>query len=98
MASALERAPAPRSLVDLSPFGRSGPYAEWASSDLVTWAMGGYLYFTGSPDREPIWVPGPQAELHAGAHAAFAALVGSVRARSAAARASRSRSATSTRR
>ena len=40
------------------------------------WAMGGYLYFTGSPDREPIWVPGPQAQFHAGAHAAFAALVG----------------------
>ena len=63
-------------LVDVSPFGRSGPYAEWNSSDLVTWAMGGYLYFTGSPDREPIWVPGGQAQLHAGAHAAFAALVG----------------------
>jgi crotonobetainyl-CoA:carnitine CoA-transferase CaiB-like acyl-CoA transferase len=63
-------------LVDLSPFGRSGPYAEWASSDLVTWAMGGYLYFTGSPDREPIWVPGPQAQFHAGAHGALAALVG----------------------
>ncbi len=63
-------------LVDLSPFGRSGPYAEWKSSDLVTWAMGGYLYFTGSPDREPIWVPGPQAQMHAGAHAALAALVG----------------------
>jgi crotonobetainyl-CoA:carnitine CoA-transferase CaiB-like acyl-CoA transferase len=63
-------------LVDLSPFGRSGPYAGWESSDLVTWAMGGYLYFTGSPDREPIWVPGPQAQFHAGAHGAFAALVG----------------------
>jgi crotonobetainyl-CoA:carnitine CoA-transferase CaiB-like acyl-CoA transferase len=63
-------------LVDLSPFGRFGPYAEWESSDLVTWAMGGYLYFTGSPDRQPIWLPGPQAELHAGAHGAFAALVG----------------------
>ena len=63
-------------VVDLSPFGRSGPYAEWNSSDLVTWAMGGYLYFTGSPDREPIWLPGPHAQMHAGAHAAFAALVG----------------------
>jgi crotonobetainyl-CoA:carnitine CoA-transferase CaiB-like acyl-CoA transferase len=63
-------------VVELSPFGRSGPYAEWNSSDLVTWAMGGYLYFTGAPDREPIWVPGPQAQLHAGAHAALAALVG----------------------
>ena len=63
-------------LVDVSPFGRSGPYAGWASSDLVTWAMGGYLYFTGPPDREPIWMPGPHAQLHAAAHVAFAALVG----------------------
>jgi crotonobetainyl-CoA:carnitine CoA-transferase CaiB-like acyl-CoA transferase len=62
--------------VDLSPFGRTGPYANWQSSDLVTWAMGGYLYFTGAPDREPIWVPGHQSQLHAGAHAVIAALVG----------------------
>jgi crotonobetainyl-CoA:carnitine CoA-transferase CaiB-like acyl-CoA transferase len=66
--------PAHAVLVDVSPFGRSGPYADWASSDLVTWAMGGYLSFTGSPDREPIWLPGPQAALHAGTHAAIAAL------------------------
>src|SRR5690606_22054495 len=63
-------------VVDLSPFGRSGPYADWESSDLVTWAMGGYHYFTGASDREPIWLPGPQAQLHAGSHAAYAALVG----------------------
>ena len=75
-ATAMEGRPDGTVLVDVSPFGRSGPYAEWNSSDLVTWAMGGYLYFTGSPDREPIWVPGGQAQLHAGAHAALAALVG----------------------
>ncbi len=63
-------------LLDLSPFGRTGPYKDWESSDLVTWAMGGYLYFTGAPDREPIWLPGPQAQYHAGAHAAFASMVG----------------------
>jgi crotonobetainyl-CoA:carnitine CoA-transferase CaiB-like acyl-CoA transferase len=63
-------------LVDLSPFGLSGPYANWTSSDLVTWAMGGYLYFTGAPDRDPIWLPGPHAQLHAGTHASLAALVG----------------------
>lgn len=62
-------------MVDISPFGRTGPYAQWAGSDLVTWAMGGYLYFTGSPDREPIWLPGHQSQLHAGAHSAIAALV-----------------------
>jgi crotonobetainyl-CoA:carnitine CoA-transferase CaiB-like acyl-CoA transferase len=75
-AAAIAGRPETAVLVDVSPFGRSGPYAEWTSSDLVTWAMGGYLYFTGAPDREPIWVPGPQAKLHAGAHAALAALVG----------------------
>jgi crotonobetainyl-CoA:carnitine CoA-transferase CaiB-like acyl-CoA transferase len=75
-ATAVEARPETAVLVDVSPFGRSGPYAEWERSDLVTWAMGGYLYFTGAPDREPIWVPGPQAQLHAGAHVAFAALVG----------------------
>ncbi len=62
--------------VDLSPWGRTGPYADWRGSDIAVWAMGGYLYFTGSPDREPIYLPGGQAELHAGAHAAFAALAG----------------------
>jgi crotonobetainyl-CoA:carnitine CoA-transferase CaiB-like acyl-CoA transferase len=74
--AAVEGRPDGTVVVDLSPFGRTGPYADWQSSDLVTWAMGGYLYFTGAPDREPIWVPGPQAQLHAGAHAAFAGLVG----------------------
>jgi crotonobetainyl-CoA:carnitine CoA-transferase CaiB-like acyl-CoA transferase len=63
-------------VVDTSPFGRTGPYASWEASDLVVWAMGGYHYFTGSPDREPIWLPGPQAQYHAGSHAAIAALVG----------------------
>jgi crotonobetainyl-CoA:carnitine CoA-transferase CaiB-like acyl-CoA transferase len=62
-------------VIDICPYGRSGPCAEWEWSDLTTWAMGGYLAFTGAPDREPIWVPGRQAQLHAGAHAAFAALV-----------------------
>ncbi len=63
-------------VIDTSPFGRSGPYHEWQASDLVTWSMGGYQYFTGAPDREPLWLPGPHASFHTGAHAAFAALVG----------------------
>jgi crotonobetainyl-CoA:carnitine CoA-transferase CaiB-like acyl-CoA transferase len=62
--------------VDLSPFGRTGPYAGWRGSDIAVWAMGGYLYFTGFPSREPVWVPGSQAALHGGVHGAFAALVG----------------------
>src|SRR5436190_2607238 len=43
--AALRNRPDTSVLVDVSPFGRSGRYADWESSDLVTWAMGGYLYF-----------------------------------------------------
>jgi crotonobetainyl-CoA:carnitine CoA-transferase CaiB-like acyl-CoA transferase len=63
-------------VVDISPFGRSGPCSGWRGSDIALWAMGGYMYFTGAPDRFPLWLPGSQSSMHAGAHAAFAALVG----------------------
>ena len=59
---------------DLSPWGRSGPCAEWRGSDIATWAMGGYMYFTGEPDREPLLIPGSQSEIHAGVHCALAVL------------------------
>ena len=60
--------------IDLSPFGRSGPYAAWRGSDIATWAMGGYMYFTGEKARQPLSLPGSQSELQSGTHAAFAAL------------------------
>ncbi|MCC6438062.1 MAG: CoA transferase [Acidimicrobiales bacterium] len=60
-------------VVRVSSFG-PGPYEGWRSSELALWALGGYLAFTGAPDREPLWLSGGQAGLHAGAQAAFAAL------------------------
>ncbi len=60
--------------IDVSPFGRVGPYATWRGSDIATWAMGGYMYFTGEKARPPLSLSGSQSELHAGTHAAFAAL------------------------
>jgi crotonobetainyl-CoA:carnitine CoA-transferase CaiB-like acyl-CoA transferase len=36
--------------VSLTPFGRHGPRAGWATSDLVAGAMGGVLSITGPPD------------------------------------------------
>jgi crotonobetainyl-CoA:carnitine CoA-transferase CaiB-like acyl-CoA transferase len=62
--------------VDISPFGRTGPYADWKGSEITTWAMGGYMYFTGEKSREPLMLPGGQSSLHAGMHAALAALTG----------------------
>lgn len=57
-----------------SPFGLTGPYAGRATSEIVDWAMGGYMYFGGEPGRMPIMVHGYQAELHAGMQLAAGAL------------------------
>ncbi len=62
--------------LSLSPYGRSGPRADWHASALTEWATGGYHYFGGDPAREPIALPGYQAEFHAGLHGAVAALAG----------------------
>ena len=51
-------------LVNLSmtPLGLSGPYADWQSTPLVSLALGGYLYLSGEEDREPLMLPGYQAQ------------------------------------
>ncbi len=63
-------------VVSLSPYGRSGERAGWQTSALTEWATGGYHYFGGDPEREPVALPGFQAEYHAGVHAGVAALAG----------------------
>jgi len=55
-------------------FGRSGPYASWAGDELTDYALGGYWSIAGHPEREPLRVPGHQAQFHAGLQIAFAAL------------------------
>jgi crotonobetainyl-CoA:carnitine CoA-transferase CaiB-like acyl-CoA transferase len=60
-------------VVAISGFGLTGPYARWRHSELVDWAAGGYLYLTGSPDREPVQGGGPWASLLVGATAAVGA-------------------------
>ncbi|MFV0525201.1 MAG: CoA transferase [Acidimicrobiales bacterium] len=60
-------------VVELTTYG-PGPYGSWRASELTTWALGGYLSFTGAPDREPLWLAGGQAAQHTGSQAAFAAL------------------------
>jgi crotonobetainyl-CoA:carnitine CoA-transferase CaiB-like acyl-CoA transferase len=58
----------------ITSFGQDGPCANWLGEEIVDWAMGGYMYFTGHPQREPLMVPGHQAEFHGGMHGALAAL------------------------
>jgi crotonobetainyl-CoA:carnitine CoA-transferase CaiB-like acyl-CoA transferase len=61
--------------VSITPFGRTGPRAQWATSDLVSAAMGGFLGLTGLPDR-PLNAWGRQAYNYAGFMGAICALAG----------------------
>jgi len=45
----------------LTPFGQTGPYRDYRGSDLVGFAMGGYMYVTGWPDTPPNKLWGLQA-------------------------------------
>jgi crotonobetainyl-CoA:carnitine CoA-transferase CaiB-like acyl-CoA transferase len=60
--------------VVISPFGSTGPYARWQSCDIVDQAIGGHLYLSGTPDREPLQGPTGQAALAAGIWAAIGTL------------------------
>ena len=61
--------------VSVTPFGRTGPKAGYAESDLVLWAAGGPLDPHRDGSRPPVRVSLPQAYLHAGTDAAGGALL-----------------------
>lgn len=60
--------------VRISPFGSFGPYASWRSADIVDQAIGGHLYLSGDPSREPLQGPSGQAALAAGVYGAIGAM------------------------
>ena len=65
-------------IVHSTPFGTSGPYAEFQADDLVLQALGGFAGTNGLPGREPLAAPGtiiPRAVGVLGAVAALAALL-----------------------
>ena len=57
-------------IASISPFGQTGPKADWAATDLTVWASGGPMHLCGDEDRAPLSVGVPQAFRHAAAHAA----------------------------
>ena len=62
-------------VVSITPFGRTGPKADWPATDLTVWAAGGAHILAGDSDRAPVRTSVPQSFLHAGADAAGAALI-----------------------
>ena len=61
-------------LCSISPFGQSGPYTNYRSSDITAVAMGGNMYPTGNPDRAPVRCSLPVAYYHGGIEAAVGVL------------------------
>ena len=62
-------------VTSISPYGRSGPYRDYAGYDLNVNAIGGMSFGTGYPHREPLTTPLYQVSYLAGVGAAFASIV-----------------------
>jgi len=60
--------------VSVTPFGSSGPRADWLASDIEMMAAGGAMSLAGEPDSTPTRVTVPQSYCWAGAQAAVGAL------------------------
>lgn len=74
--SVLEKVNPGLSLISITPFGQTGPYRDYKISDVVAWALGGYMYSVGDDDRAPVRIGlYCQSYLHAGGQAAQAAMM-----------------------
>jgi len=61
-------------MVSITPFGQTGPYAHYKTSDIVGMAMGGMMQICGDPDRPPVRISYPQAFLFAAAEGVVGAM------------------------
>lgn len=61
--------------VSVTPFGSSGPRADWRASDIELMAAGGAMSLAGEPEGTPMRVSVPQSYSWAGAQAAVGALM-----------------------
>lgn len=64
-------------MVSITTFGQTGPYRDFKSTNLTSFAMGGQMMITGEPDREPLKNAGDQAEYQAGLYGFTAAAIAS---------------------
>lgn len=62
------------SLVTISPWGLTGPYAQVRATEFTLQSEGGYLATHGSHGRPPLWVPGHVVAFYAGTFAALGGL------------------------
>lgn len=68
-------------MTSISNFGQTGPYRDYKATDIVVYALGGLMYMSGEPDREPLKQAGSQAQYQAGLNAFVASLAGAYMAK-----------------
>jgi crotonobetainyl-CoA:carnitine CoA-transferase CaiB-like acyl-CoA transferase len=61
-------------VVSLTPFGQDGPYAPYAATNAVSFAMGGIMSMTGDVNRTPLLTGGSQAQYLGGLNGFSAAV------------------------
>ena len=62
-------------LTSISGFGQKGPYKNFNDRDLAVWALSGYMYITGEPDRPPLAPSYPHAHLIGAMNGAIGTMV-----------------------
>ena len=60
--------------VSITPFGQTGPWRDYVSTELIQHATSGQSYANGSPEREPLKQPGFESAFQAGACAFLGAM------------------------
>ncbi len=60
-------------VVSITPFGLTGPYADWAATDATLLALGGHTFLSGDAGRAPLTLPGRYPSYQAGSFAFVAA-------------------------
>ena len=62
-------------MTSITPFGQTGPWRDYKGSDLVEMSLGGLVYLSGEPGRQPLRIPVPQIYFHTGSWAAAGAMM-----------------------
>jgi crotonobetainyl-CoA:carnitine CoA-transferase CaiB-like acyl-CoA transferase len=60
--------------VCITPFGLSGPYARFQSSDFIDFAVSSHMFVNGDPDRPPLQGPPHESEFASGIHGFIGAI------------------------
>jgi crotonobetainyl-CoA:carnitine CoA-transferase CaiB-like acyl-CoA transferase len=61
-------------MTSISSFGQTGPYRDFKAADIVEYALGGPMFSTGIPDREPLKVYNNAVQYQAGVCASVATM------------------------